>query len=625
MPEDGFWVGVAMNKAIVLSNKEQFNAASWVVLKDPEARILCDNRDFDTFLKEKGIEFTTIGDIDIKPSWKDIDAWSCEKSLLSDKELRRFYVDKVDIGNILYPWFSYYLDGFLRSYLLAKFILEKYDLSEIMVFENVYSREIPLSNTNYFLNLSLRYLAEKTSRKVTLLDSKEAGPAKANRSFKEHLRKMTSAAYSLLCSRITKIPSFIFRGNTDHMASLIRDVKGKGYDVFFYDFEFRLKDFLYSLKNGMPYIVGRRLSCKGSCSSFFDSYVKAFDDMIGYLSSIKWFSYKGEDISGILCPEITKAIGAYIGTIAVDSDFYSHVLSKGDIRGVIVSEDQSPYGSFFAAFFKSHDIPVSCISHGYPIMGMPIDIGKQGFCLSDTFIQSEYEKDLYVSWGWDAKNLHVTGKPVYDELALIRRNGLSKGNRVMRILFCGTTLIPFNPLVNMYGGGYYELEGAHTRKCLAGLINAVAPYSDIEVIIKPHYSYDQRLWHDAINEYNGKARVTLVPATSDFLSVASTCYAMFTSCWSTAVIECLMLGMPVVRMDYTCADIRSRLIPEGMCVINSDMGNLDKLISEFHTSFKENNMPGYPMCNGEHYNYIVGKVDGKSASRVLDKIMQNKI
>lgn len=614
-----------MNKVIVLSNEEQFNAASGVVLKDPEVRILCDNRDFDTFLKEKGIEFTAIGDIDIKPSWKDIDAWSCEKSLLSDKELRRFYVDKVDIGNILYPWFSYYLDGFLRSYLLAKFIVEKYGLSEIMVFENIYSREIPLSNTNYFLNLSLRYLAGKTSRKVTLLDSEETGPARVNRSFKEYLRKMASAAYSLLCSRITKVPSFIFRGNTDHIASLIKEVKGKGYNIFFYDFEFRLKDFVYSLKNRMPYIVGRRLSCKGSCASFFDSYAKAFADMVVYLSSIKWFSYKGEDISGILCPEITKAIGTYIGTIAADSGFYSHVLSKGDIRGVIVSEDQSPYGSFFAAFFKSHNIPVSCISHGYPIMGMPIDIEKQGFSLSDTFIQSEYEKDLYVSWGWDAKNLHVTGKPVYDELASVRRNGLSKGGRIMRILFCGTTLIPFNPLVNMYGGGYYELEGAHTRKCLTGLIKAVAPYNDIEVIIKPHYSYDQRLWQDAINEYNGKARVTLVPATSGFLSVASTCYAMFTSCWSTAIVECLMLNMPVIRMNYSGDEIKSRLIPENICIINNERKHLDKLISELYASFKENKISEHIICDKGNYCYVVGQVDGNSVSRVIEKIMQNRV
>jgi hypothetical protein len=465
-------------------------------------------------------------------------------------------------------------------------------------------------------------LSARASIKITILDSKEAVAVKAGRSIKECLRKAASATYAFLFCRLSENPSFIFRGNVDCMTILINEVKSKKYDTYLYDFEFRMKDFIYSLKNGMKYIVNGRNKPERSS---VEHYARALADMMDHLKSISWFSYKCEDLSGIVCAEVLMAAGVYIETITSDSDFYSRMIRRGDIRGAVVSEDQSPYGSFFAACFKSHGIPVSCISHGYPIMGMPIDIEKQGFALSNTFIQSEYEKDLYVRWGWDEKKLHVTGKPVYDGLYSMKRNSLVKNGRAMRILFCGTTLIPFNPLVNMYGGGYYELEGAHTRKCLKNLLDAAALHDDMEIVIKPHYNYDRNLWADAVGGYKGKAKISLVPATADFLSVAATCHAMFTSCWSTAVIECLMLGMPVVRMDYTGDDMKSRLIPDDICIVNRDPRLLNKTISEMHTLFREGKLTEYALRRAADSTYIIGKVDGKSASRVMETIMQGKI
>jgi uncharacterized secreted protein with C-terminal beta-propeller domain len=86
-----------------------------------------------------------------------------------------------------------------------------------------------------------------------------------------------------------------------------------------------------------------------------------------------------------------------------------------------------------------------------------------------------------------------------------------------------------------------------------------------------------------------------------------------------------MLGMPVVRMDYTGDDMKSRLIPDDICIVNRDPRLLNKTISEMHTLFREGKLTEYALRRAADSTYIIGKVDGKSASRVMETIMQGKI
>ena len=131
----------------IISNKEQYHAMLGKFPKTDNIKIVCDNPSFYDFLTSRNINFEILDEKDIKNSWASINTWACEKALLWRHFLKdQTFLNGVELNKALYLHFSFYLVSLLKNYFLANFIYKKYNLEEVIVFDNVYCPEFPKFN-----------------------------------------------------------------------------------------------------------------------------------------------------------------------------------------------------------------------------------------------------------------------------------------------------------------------------------------------------------------------------------------------------------------------------------------------------------------------------------------------
>jgi hypothetical protein len=132
-------------------------------------------------------------------------------------------------------------------------------------------------------------------------------------------------------------------------------------------------------------------------------------ELINILTIKRWFRYENADLTEFICNQLLKASDRYLKDIFSWSHTYSNIMSAYDIKGLVTDEDLTPQGSFMAAFLKSQGIKSFCVSHGYGPIKFNIQEQNRSFFLSNTFVHSEFEKNLYCSWGWDKCILRSAG------------------------------------------------------------------------------------------------------------------------------------------------------------------------------------------------------------------------
>jgi UDP-N-acetylglucosamine 2-epimerase len=239
-------------------------------------------------------------------------------------------------------------------------------------------------------------------------------------------------------------------------------------------------------------------------------------------------------------------------------------------------------------------------------------------------VQSEFEKDLYCSWGWDKEHVKVSGIPRYDAIEKLkstaedRRSSFGK----MKILFVGSTMAEYNPTQVSYLGIRQYWVGNNIRVYLKDIIDAIKTYDDVELVIRPHDIGDEKLWLDFIKKNKNENKITLVSAKPDFLNLVSKCDCMILGYWSTAVREGIMFDIPTVIMDYSKIDDAFPFAKANLCQTAKTPRDVKQIIDKIYTDFKRNAIVKEKLYNNENYNFYLGINDGRNTERVAQEIIR---
>lgn len=605
----------------VLSDKSQYTALLANFVNCGDIAVLCDNPSFYAFLQKNNINFEALGEDVLRQKWESINTWACEKALLGNCLTKEPLFNGVELDKALYVYFSYYLASFLKNYLLAEFIYNKYKPKKIIVFKYKQIPDFPEFNGSYFLNIFLTAGGKNHNCEVVSLEC-DFPASLGSRSVKEKIRFYIQNLYSRLLIFKARKKIFLIRGALKNLKSVMTALGKQGYNVCFYGFEFRFEHFWFCLRKRIPYLIPECFYGKHSIKDKEEfNYKNDFLELINILTAKQWFRYENTDLTDFVCAQLLNTSDKYLKDIFSWSHIYSDIMSTYDIKGLVTDEDLTPQGSFMAAFLKSQGIKSFCISHGYGPIKFNLQEQNRSFFLSNTFVHSEFEKNLYCSWGWDKAHITVSGIPRYDVIMKLKSaaEDRRKHSKKMKILFVGSTMREYNPTQVSYLGVRQYWVGNSMKVYLKDIIEAIKAYNDIELLVRPHDIGDEKLWLDFIKMNKSKNKVTLISAKPDFLDLASRCDSMILGYWSTAVREGIMFDIPTVIMDYSKNDDAFPFAKANLCQTAKNPQDTKRIIDKIYADFKR---AVAVKENNENYKFYLGINDGHNTERVVREIIR---
>jgi hypothetical protein len=564
----------------VLSDKNQYEALLTHFAKIENIFILCDNPSFYSFLKSNKINFEVLEEEGLKDKWESINSWACEKSLLWNSLVEKKLFRRIELNKALYVYFSYYLASFLKNCLLAEFIYNKYKPKKIIVFENKQIPDFPEFNGNHFLNIFLASNGKKHNYEVVSLGCDSPISLRCE-SIKEKIRSYILNLYSKLPLFNGKKKIFLIRGALKNLKSIITVLNRQGYNVCFYGFEFRFEHFWFCLRKRIPYLIPECFYKKDSIKDRGEfNYRNDFLELINMLAMKQWFRYENVDLTDFVCSQLLNASDRYL------KDIFSWSCAYSNIKFNIQEQNRS-------------------------------------FFLSNTFVHSEFEKNLYCSWGWDKMHITVSGIPRYDVVLKLKSAAEErrKYSKKMKILFVGSTMREYNPSQVSYLGVRQYWVGNNMKIYLRDIIEAINVYGDIELIVRPHDIGDEKLWVDFIRMNKGKNKVTLISAKPDFLHLVSKCDSMILGYWSTAVREGIMFGIPTIIMDYSKIDDAFPFAKVNLCKTVKNPQDIKRIVDKIYADFKRSITVKEKAVNKEDYKFYLGMNDGHNTERVVWEII----
>ena len=601
----------------VLSDIEQYNAAKEKYNSLEGIKVLCDNPDFYAFLDKNNIEFERIDEDLVRQNWSDINKWACEKAIdwgnkckLSD----HFGLLKIDKS--MYLVFSYILASLIKNFLYSEHIMSSYDFSEILVFK-FENAQYPRFNGNFFLNTFLKEKSRGKGIKVNDIEVLYLNKRK-NKGLKGRVKDLIQITYSGFSKVLKGRYSCVVSGSLMHLRSVISGLKEKGKSIALLDANYNLEKHIFAVKNNIGYFVPESFSDRSYDLSQLSSDDK--EEIKRSLEENKFFTFNDTDLTGYVWSMVLEGgLEAAREKIAVAQKYRDMVEAlKPDF--VVLDEDISDERSFLAAFLKSQDIPVFCVSHGYMLTNFSVGPEFRTFDLSTTFVNSEFEKALYLARGWTEENIVVTGMPRYDGLLAIGKGpGGKASDTPMKILYCASSILEDNPRLYSYLGIHKRQNGMMIIQNLKDSMEAVSG-KDIELIIKPHDEGEEFLWVDLISKETDNSNIKVVPAKSSFFDLLLDCDAMISSYWSAAINESAILNIPTIVADYYKDD---NLHPDINCGLFKVVHNGDELkgqVNKLYEDFTQKRM-NVDYSKNSNFSYYLGRCDRNNSERVVNYIL----
>ena len=600
--------------ATVLSNEKQYNALIGKVKNLDNVEIYCNNASFYQFLDDKGIRFNKLDDLMLLDYWEDIDVWGCEKAILWNNvlESKEYIVSGIDYSQCLYAWFSHFLVAFARNYLFIKHIFSSTKWDKLIVFNENNKPIFPFFNEENIFKVLITKLSVEYG---TDIDSIGIVGTNNERVRGNHLIEgMRRAIGNFLAKpkNISKEDKWIMvYGRLDYLENTVKKLNKEGRNVFIYDDEFRLNHFSFCCKEKISYCISNHFT-RDKTYKWHDRDVcqKRLENAFEKLRLKKWFTYAGKDLSPIICDYVIRDLNFHFDYLEQSAGMYQSILSTYNVEGLLLNEDYSPQNAFLAAFFKSQKIKPFCVSHGYPFHTFFLEDNCRRVALSELFVQSECEKELYEKWGRKGTQLHVTGVPRYDNL-VDRFNGNVANKRKRKILFCCALFSETNLDVPSYMGMRLYVGGKNQKIYLMDLMQMDAA-RDSEIIVKPHYVRDMQLWKNFIKANKKESNVKLSSATESFIKLLNLADVLIVGYWSTAIIESGLLNKPVILMDYHGTTKIPRPVQESVFRIVKNKEELEDALSSLESFDKTK--------TSDTSEFILGKNDNRNNERVVNSI-----
>jgi hypothetical protein len=586
--------------------------------------ILCDNQEFYGVLERENVDFVKIDESLLREYWPQINRWSCEKALTWGKacEFSSFF-GSLEADKSVYLFFSYALTALMRSCLFAEYIYKKYNFSDIVIFK-FKPLFYPYYKSNYFLNNFLFDIGKQKDIRPVIIELAYPEYHDRKNKVKTFIKKHIQSIYAKFLKSIKAKVSYIVYGELKHLQKVMQELRAEGNKVFLFDIEYNFEQHFFAVGNGFRYYVPDLSAQSRSDLQQRNVNVDWRETLKKKLSDKRFFTFNGIDFTECIWNDILRQT---IDVLRHKIDFINEfdvMLEKLNPRALILDEDVSERKSFLAAFFKSKEIPVFCISHGYiPLIDFSLKEAEQKFDLSITFVNSEYEKSMYIARGWDPQKIIVLGKPRYDSL-LINTKGRKIHKLPMRILYVASSLLAHTPDLYAYMGIHIRDRGRMIRVYLRDVIREICG-KEIELIIKPHNRGEEPLWRAFVRQNSKDKKITVVAAKEDFLKLLSDCDAMIASYWSTALDESAMLNLPTIVLDYyNWNNLPSHPGAGVSFKLVSNAGELRLAIKQIYENFinPAKVAPIYPDANPTYYP---GRLDADNTKRVVEYIVNNNL
>ncbi len=622
-------------KAVVISNKSQFDKLRELGWEAQEYQVYCDNIRLHAWLRENGISFISLGEELLRDKWDAINAWGCQSMLEWGRRSRqKEYFRELDLPAVLNLFLSYILIPAVKNYHFAQIILEKPGLSGVLIFKTENRRKYPYFSGNVHLNHFLELLGRRRGvpvEEISVYEKENEGyvvpleRAGWSAQVKAWLKGWVNGVYGGFVQPNGRIRVFV-KGSIKHLGSCVQALKRRKADVAIYDFEFHREQWAFARAENIPYYIPSCFRAKKGADrkGFADGLVTALRVSLEEAIRERLFVYEGENLGDFVREHVFYGVEDYLWGLMPEAEIFENILASCDVKAWLVDEDYALRGAFLAAFMKARRVAFYCVSHANMAVSFSVPPESRCFSNSTTLVQSMFEKEMYASRGWDPGRIVVTGAPRYDRLlelkkSLRRRPARQRGDKI-KLLYAATGLWLYSPDQHGYLGSHSVCFGDYQIPAFRMILEA-AKDLPIEMVVKPHSAEAVSSWRRFVR--SAAPAITVTEASEDFFKLLVESDAMILSYWSTGLIEAGLAGIPSI---FVAPQIDSAVLSEfsknGYC-------RLVKTKEELRAELKHLCEGGPERCLSAsarvRSDYYLGNNDGKSAGRVVDLILSGGV
>lgn len=617
---------------VVLSNESQFRKFSQFFNVD-DFTVYCDNARFYPFLAKKQVAYQTIDEFTIENQWDTLNAWGCSKAA----QWIRFCTKKsifpdIDIPSAIFMYFSKMLIQMLKNYIFAKHIIEKCSPRRAVIFTGLSKRIYPDFSGNSYLNYFLKELSLQRDIPIDPVDI--SGLEREQ----EYLRNFTPWYQRLRNQLIKSTKQFIQAlygiavkptptdvlafGSLNHLGSTLLQLKSKGRKISIFDLDYHAALHRFANKHRFLYLIP---SCfeKKKCLNGENWQQLQMQRLLNSLDDSEAqsiFSYDGFSFSSFIKENIFKLMAPYIHSLAENFNLFSQIVDSCKPKAALVNDDFSARGGFFGAVLKRRGIQNYCISHANLAVDFCVAKEDQIFSQSKTFVNSEFEKQMWEARGWKGSDLIVTGTPRYDRLIQMKKTnkGRQKSpSEIVKLLYCSTGLWVHSPNQRGYLGCHIVSYHQTQYPRIMATFKAIKDLP-VELIIKPHSDYAVPLWKTFIRDSDPTGRVSVTSHKEDIFKLYFECDAMLVPYWSTAIMETALIDLPTIFIDIGPPRNHQldKFAEAGCCAVAKTETILRQEIEKIVANSAVSNK-----AQSSAIEFYLGKKDDQNTKRVIDYII----
>lgn len=213
------------------------------------------------------------------------------------------------------------------------------------------------------------------------------------------------------------------------------------------------------------------------------------------------------------------------------------VIQRENPDVIVVMDERSPFGRAVVAVCELRGVPSLVLQHG-----IHDDQPHYGLTYATKMsVYGDFTKKVLVKRGVSPEKIVLTGAPQWDELVLekgitreefCRQMGLDEGKGLILL----ATAIAFDREIG--------------RKVVAGVINAVREFPNMQLLIRAHPSSSEpvSLYKD-IAEEMGAGNIVVFKKPHDYDSIRAC--DIFITQYSTVAIDAIIAGKPVITINLS--------------------------------------------------------------------------
>ncbi|MBI3251915.1 MAG: hypothetical protein HYZ52_01155 [Candidatus Omnitrophica bacterium] len=572
--------------AVVLSNWSQYQKFLEARHRPGDFEVFCDNPRFYDTLAAQGVPYRVLDEIQMKESWAEINAWGCAQvsRWMKACQAERIF-SQVDLASVVRHFFAMTLIPAVKNYRFAQTILSWPGFDRVLVFEPMNKRKFPFFSGNAYLNYFLKEEAGPRGIPVTRLSVYE----KENREYvvpvapgwnaAANAKKTLKKIFHLICLRRPRLMrkiTVLAHGSLRHLSETIRELRKRGEAIALYDFEFHLEQFLFALKNRIPYLLPDSFGPAGGGDAMLARrYAVEFKAALALARRMEVFSYEGRDFSDFIERELFYGLEDYCLEWAKRTHLYEKMLETCGLRALVMDEDYALRGSFLAGFMKAKGLKLFCVSHANLGVDFSIPEADRIFHHSWTLVHSEFERDMYAVRGWDPSKFILTGIPRYDRLVRFSEQKRPWKKGKIRLLYTATGLWKFSPDQHGYLGCHFVCYGDFQVPAFRVILEAIEGLP-IELFIKPHSAESVPYWRAFVRQFKVKNTLHVGNSGDDYFRMLASSDAMILSYWSTGLIEAALCGIPTffVASPLFESPVLKQFSGDGYCHLVNDAASL---------------------------------------------------